>query len=196
MAVSKEDLHSAVAGAVTELRGEIAETRQELRGEIVETRQELRGEIAETRQELRDEIAETRQQLRGEIAETRQELRDEIAETRQGLRGEIAETRQQLRTVEQNMIRHIAEVAEHTARIVEARIDARLEVRLAAQEDRLGAQLASHVLASEERNRELLRSLDDRYRAMPGEVAALRRDLDAHVADDTRHTGPAPDAGE
>jgi DNA anti-recombination protein RmuC len=168
MHATKEDLDSAVAGAVTQLRGEIAETRQELRGEIAETRQELR-------------------------------------------------------TVEQNMLRHIAEVAEHTARVVEARIDARLadqeerldarlEERLAAQEERLGAQLeerlgaqleerlgaqlARHVMASEERNRELLRSLDDRYRAMPREVAALRRDLDAHVADDTRQAGPAPDAGD
>jgi uncharacterized coiled-coil protein SlyX len=116
-------------------------------------------------------------QLRGEIAETRQELRGEIAETRQ----EIAETRQELRAVEKNLLHHIGDMAEHTARVVE---------------ERLSAELARHVMASEERNRDLLRSLDDRYRALPGEAAALRRDLDAHVADDTRHAGPAPDAAE
>jgi chromosome segregation ATPase len=174
--VTKDDLDAAV----NVVRRELHDRTQELRGELHDRTQELRGETQALRgetQALRGETQALRgdmQELRGELRDTEARLRGELHDTEARLRGDL---RGEMRGIEQNLLRSIAEASEHTARVVE---------------ERLGLQLARHVLASEERNRELLRSLDDRYRAVPADVAALRRDLDAHVADDVRHGGAPP----
>jgi hypothetical protein len=138
------------------------------------TKADLDGAIAGAVAQLRGEIGESESRLRGEIGESESRLRGEIGEAKAELRGEI-------RAVERNLIRHIAEASEHTARVVE---------------ERLGLELARHVTASEERNREFLRSLDDRYRDLPPRTAALRRDLDEHLADEARHVVPPAGAAD
>jgi hypothetical protein len=115
-----------------------------------------------------------------QVSESR--LRDEIGESESRLRGELAET-------ESRLMRRIAEATEHVAHVLIERMDGMADVIA----DKLNVSLAQHVRASEERNRELLRSLDDRYRGVPGELAVVRGDLDAHVDDDSRHVGtPEP----
>jgi len=126
-----------------------------------------------------------------QVSESR--LRGEIGESESRLRGEIRET-------ESRLMRRIAEATEHVAHVLMKRMDGvrqelieRMDGMADVIADKLNVSLAQHVRASEERNRELLRSLDDRYRGVPGELAVVRGDLDAHVDDDSRHVGtPEP----
>jgi hypothetical protein len=58
---------------------------------------------------------------------------------------------------------------------------------MAAMRDDLSRDLARHVTASAEQTQRLIMGLDDRYRDLPGRVATLERELDAHRRDTALH---------
>lgn len=70
------------------------------------------------------------------------------------------------------MSRMDAMFAAQTAHLT-AHLDARMDARFAATEQRLSAELARHVQASEERLRVFIAALDEKYSDLPPRVAAL-----------------------
>ncbi|HUH04431.1 MAG TPA: hypothetical protein VML75_20690 [Kofleriaceae bacterium] len=101
---------------------------------------------------------------------------------------------------EARLMQHIDAAWEHVTRVMMDHMDG-MPDRIA---DRLGRAFERHLRASDERNLDSLRALDDQYRRLPvdivtlrarfdaraDEVARQRRELDAHVSDDSRHLAP------
>ncbi len=100
---------------------------------------------------------------------TRRELKAELAEFKAELKSEIA--------------LDIASAMNYVVETLGARMDRmRIELR-----EELSVELAGHVRAAAEENRQFLAVLDDRYRDLPPRVAVLERDLDEHRRDSALH---------
>lgn len=142
-----------------------------------------------TKEDLDLAILASEARLGQRITET--EARIDETEARLGHRIDETEAR---------LMQRIAEASEHTARVMMDRMD-RMGDQIA---DRIGRDLERHIRASDERNLDSLRAVDDQYRRLPvdigtlraqfdaraDEVARLSRELDAHVRDDSRHLTP------
>ncbi|HUH01157.1 MAG TPA: hypothetical protein VML75_04130 [Kofleriaceae bacterium] len=143
-------------------------------------------------------VQQSEARLRGDIAQSEDRLRNEIQVS-------IGQS-------EGRLMRYIAEASEHTVRVTMDRMDrmaGELTQRIGDEVvERIGLELARHIQASDERNLDSIRTIDDQYRTLPGEVTALRteveaccgpggevaglrRDIEEHTRDDARHVGTA-----
>jgi hypothetical protein len=87
----------------------------------------------------------------------------------------------------------------HDLHVLEERLRAANQADLAGLETRLMAGLGQHVTSLREYFNDLLRSFEDRYRQLPGEVVAVKQELVAHASDKSIHHShkrkPTPASG-
>jgi hypothetical protein len=142
------------------------------------TRRQLRDELLRfvPRQEVLEEIERFGSEWRGELLEEirRHPIRPHIAEEFARFRAEFEIDIKTERTVD---IAHaLAFVAE----------------RMEEMEKRLTIEIARAARAGAEEHRREVGVIDEKYRDLPGRVAVLERDLDAHRGDRSLHVRPKP----
>jgi phage host-nuclease inhibitor protein Gam len=160
-----------------------------------------------TKDDLDHAIEQSESRLRGEIERTESRLVQRIAEASEHTARVTNEyTDHAIDRSESRLMQRIAEASEHTARVMMDRMDrvagelatridelathvGEMATRIDELPERMGKELARHIRASDERNLDAIRTIDDQYRGLPGEVVALQRRVDAHVEDDSRHVG-------
>lgn len=173
-----------------------------------------------TKDDLDHAIEQSESRLRGELERTESRLMQRLdAASEHTARATIDYTDRTIDQSESRLMQRIAEASEHTARVMMDRMDriagevgtriddlatridelptriGELAMRIDELPERMGNELARHIRASDERNPDAIRSVDDQYRGLPGEVATLRREVDAHVEDDSCHVGAQPGGG-
>ncbi len=125
----------------------------------------------------------TQAQLVAELKATRAELRQEMGEMRVELKQEIGDLRNEVR----GAIHHVVET--FGARFDQMQGEmAVLRHDMSTMRAELSVELAGHVRAAAEQNRQFLAALDDRYRDLPPRVSVLERELDEHRRDTAVHT--------
>jgi len=138
-----------------------------LRGEIGGVESRLRGEMegveSRLRGEMRGEIGGVESRLRGEMLGVESRLRDEMRGEIGGVEGRL---RDEMNAMEARLVRQIkdsgSEIAKEVANV-------------------MAEQLRGHVSV-----------VDEKYQDLPRKYAALREDVDVHVADVHLHRpGPA-----
>jgi chromosome segregation ATPase len=124
-------------------------------------------------------------QLRGELASKR-----DLEELGSELRAELASKRD-LAAVEERfggMDERLGGVEQRLGG-VEQRLGG-VEQRLVGMEERLGFQITHAANWVVEQLGKLVKQIDEKYADVPGELAALRRELDEHRSDASLHVRP------